>query len=91
MKTDKKTVSYAEGRRRAGAFWRNDIRMRHHFHPAQLSYDAWDHTPFFRNQVMGQGKVIAPVGAKVVAPTDNHGEIRERHTTVLFAASDGNW
>ncbi len=49
VKTDKKVVSYEEGRRRGGVFWRNSVRQVSYFHPHKLVVVAWDHSPTTRN------------------------------------------
>ncbi len=86
VKTDKKTVSYEEGRRRSGCFWRNSIRIRWYFHPAEFQFDAYDHTPVTRN--MSAETTVAVKGSQVVAPSENHREKKDRHTLLLFSSSD---
>ena len=86
VKTDKKTVSYEEGRRRSGCFWRNSIRIRWYFHPAEFQFDAYDHTPVVRN--MSAETTVAIKGSQVVAPSENHREKKDRHTLLLFSSSD---
>ena len=79
--------SSKEIERRLGAYWRNVIRVRAHFLPETVQFDAYDHTPIYRRE--NAGKMVAPVGAERVGAVEDNSGDKARHTVVLFSSTDG--
>ena len=79
--------SRSEVEKRLGAYWRNVIRVRAHFAPGKIQFDAYDHTPFYRRE--NQGEMLAPKGADQVTAKEDNAGAKPRFAVAIFASSDG--